>query len=124
MALMRHRQPPGQAPLNPVAPIPLRRGRALVGMLPLVAAPLLGVGLAWGQDQLSPGLAPSPAAAGANPQPAIEMPPALRPVPLAQPLRPDPAALPSRPPARFDASLDELVRDGVVSPVERARIRS
>ena len=56
-------------------------------MLPLVAAPLLGVG-------------------------------------LAQPLLPDPAALPSRPPARFDASLDELVRDGVVSPVERARIRS
>ena len=93
-------------------------------MLPLIAAPLLGVGLAWGQDQLSPGLAPSPAASGANPQPAISMPPAPPPVPLAQPLRPDPAALPSRPPARFDASLDELVRDGVVSPVERARIRS
>jgi murein DD-endopeptidase MepM/ murein hydrolase activator NlpD len=52
------------------------------------------------------------------------MPPAPPPVPLAQPLRPDPAALQSRPPARFDASLDELVRDGVVSPVERARIRS
>jgi hypothetical protein len=48
-----------------------------------------------------------------HPQPAIEMPPP--PVPLAQPLRP---------PARFDASLDELVRDGVLSPVERARIRS
>ena len=93
-------------------------------MLPLIAAPLLGVGLAWGQDQLSPGLAPSPAAAGANPQPAISLPPAPPPVPLAQPLRPDPVALPSRPPARFDASLDELVRDGVVSPVERARIRS
>ena len=41
--------------------------------------------------------------------------------PLSEPLRPE---LPSRPPARFDASLDELVRDGVVSPVERARIRS
>lgn len=42
----------------------------------------------------------------------------------ARPLRPDPSALPSRPPARFEASLDALVRDGVVSPVERARIRS
>ena len=124
MSPMRDRQPPGQAPLNPAAPSRRRRGRALLAMLPLMAAPLLGVGLAWGQDQLSPGLAPSPAAAGANPQPAIEMPPAPPPVPLAQPLRPDPAALQSRPPARFAASLDELVRDGVVSPVERARIRS
>ena len=53
------------------------------------------------------------------PQPAISMPPA--PVPLAQPLRPEP---PARPHARFDASLDELVRDGVVSPEERARIRA
>ena len=43
---------------------------------------------------------------------------------LAQPNRPDPRALASRPPARFDASLDELVRDGLVSPEERARIRS
>ena len=84
---MRDRQPPGQAPLHPAAPSPRRRGRALLAMLPLISAPLLGVG-------------------------------------LAQPLLPDPAALPSRPPARFDASLDELVRDGVVSPVERARIRS
>lgn len=39
----------------------------------------------------------------------------------AQTLRPEP---PARPPVRFDASLDELVRDGVLSPVERARIRS
>ena len=41
--------------------------------------------------------------------------------PGAEPLSPEP---PARPPARFDASLDELVRDGVVSPVERARIRA
>ncbi|MCP9787460.1 LysM peptidoglycan-binding domain-containing protein [Cyanobium sp. Maggiore-St4-Cus] len=59
-----------------------------------------------------------------RPQPAIEMPPATPPVPLAESLRLDPAALPSRPPAPFDASLDELVRDGVLSPVERARISS
>ena len=91
-------------------------------MLPLFSAPLLGVGLAWGQEQLSPGHAP--AAAGATPQQAITMPPVPPPVPLAQPLRPDPAVLPSRPPVRFDDSLDELVRDGVVSPEERARIRS
>ncbi|NQW39702.1 MAG: M23 family peptidase, partial [Cyanobacteria bacterium] len=44
--------------------------------------------------------------------------------PRAAPLRPDPAVLPNRPPTRFDASLDSLVRDGVVSPAERARIRS
>lgn len=56
---------------------------------------------------------PSPAASGANPQPAISITPA--PVPLAQP---------SRPPTRWDASLDSLVRDGVVSPADRARIRS
>lgn len=109
MTAMRDRQPPEPAPLHPAAPSLTGRvrGPALLAMLPLVAAPLLGVGLAWGQDQLSPDQAPAPPSAG-----------------LAQPLRPDPAALPSRPPARFDASLDELVRDGVVSPVERARIRS
>ncbi|MDA0718021.1 MAG: M23 family metallopeptidase [Cyanobacteria bacterium] len=95
MAAMNDRQPSGQALLNPAAPIP--RGWVRLAMLPLIAAPLMGVGLAWGQDQIRP---------------------------LAQPLRPDPAALPSRPPARFDASLDELVRDGVVSPVERAQILS
>jgi len=41
-----------------------------------------------------------------------------------EPLRPDPAQLSSEPPARFDASLDALVRDGVVTPSERSRIRS
>jgi LysM repeat protein len=43
---------------------------------------------------------------------------------LAQPLRPGPTALPSRAPSRFEASLAALVRDGLVSPEERARIRS
>jgi len=41
-----------------------------------------------------------------------------------EPLRPDPAQLSTEPPARFDASLDALVRDGVVTPSERSRIRS
>lgn len=68
------------------------------------------------------------------PPPPVEPPLAEQPVgqpaqqqalpPRAAPLRPDPAVLPSRPPTRFDASLDSLVRDGVVSPAERARIRS
>jgi hypothetical protein len=89
-------------------------------MLPLLAAPLLGVGLAWGQDQLSPEPA-SPAPTATPPAAPLPVPP---PVPLAPPLRPDPAALQSRPRARFDASLDALVREGVVSPAERARIRS
>ena len=40
------------------------------------------------------------------------------------PLRPDPSQSSSEPPARFDASLDALVRDGVVTPSERSRIRS
>jgi murein DD-endopeptidase MepM/ murein hydrolase activator NlpD len=104
--------------------------RALMALLPAVTAPLLGVGLAWGQDQLapvpvSPEVAP-PAAAPAAVPPAPPAPPRAlaQPVPMAQPLRLDPAALPNRSPARFDASLDALVRDGVVSPAERARIRS
>ena len=95
-----------------------RGASALVALLPLLSAPLLGVGLAWGQDQLTP--EPGSAAPAGPLVPPLPPPP----VPLAQPLRPDPAALPSRPPARFDASLDALVRDGVVSPAERARIRS
>jgi murein DD-endopeptidase MepM/ murein hydrolase activator NlpD len=60
---------------------------------------------------------PAPAAAPSA-QPA--------PVPAASaPLRPQPQQLPpSRPTTRFDDSLDALVRDGVVSPVERSRIRN
>jgi len=47
------------------------------------------------------------------------------PAQLAQPLRPEAAELPpARPPSGFDASLDGLVRDGVVTPAERDRIRN
>ena len=46
------------------------------------------------------------------------------PVPLAQPLRPDPAPLsPARLPARFDDGLDELVREGILHPIEREMMR-
>ncbi len=43
--------------------------------------------------------------------------------PPVQPLQPEPS-LASPQPRRFDQSLDELVRQGVVSPAERQRIRS
>ena len=64
--------------------------------------PLLAAGMAWSQAQH------------------------LEPVsgPLPEPLRPNPAQLSHQAPARFDASLDALVRDGVVTPSERSRIRS
>ncbi|MFQ6537562.1 MULTISPECIES: M23 family metallopeptidase [Aphanothece] len=47
----------------------------------------------------------------------------LRPQP-APPLRPAPAQGRDEPPARFDRSLDSLVRDGIVTPAERDRLRS
>ena len=70
---------------------------------------LFGVGgLAGGLIGAAEELAPSP-------------PPQLQ---VVQPLRPDPAQLsPARSASRFDSSLDALVRDGVVSPQERLRIR-
>jgi len=39
-----------------------------------------------------------------------------------QPLRPSAAERSSLPPRRFDASLDELVRNGIISPTERVRV--
>lgn len=44
-------------------------------------------------------------------------------VPLA-PRRPDPAQLRQAKPQSFDRALDQLVRDGTVTPAERARVRS
>ncbi|WP_396099126.1 M23 family metallopeptidase [Cyanobium sp. WAJ14-Wanaka] len=67
------------------------------------SVPLLGAGWAWSQA-LEP----------------AQMPPAS----LPEPLRPAPGELRSQPPARFDSSLDALVRDGVVTPAERSLIRS
>jgi murein DD-endopeptidase MepM/ murein hydrolase activator NlpD len=60
-------------------------------------------------------LRPAPAASElqAQPQPAKRQPQLARPV---QPVAPQPL--------RFDQSLDELVRQGVVSPAERQRIRT
>ena len=73
---------------------------------------LLGAGLAWSQGQ-----SPEPGAA----------PPLLPSIRSAAepPLRPNPEQLRSvPPPKRFDQSLDDLVRDGVVTPSERSLLRS
>jgi len=75
---------------------------------------------------------PPPLPAAAVPAPASSSPPAattvvpLSPAPTTaiEPVRPaqeERRSLP--PPRRFDASLDALVRDGVVSPQERVRVR-
>jgi murein DD-endopeptidase MepM/ murein hydrolase activator NlpD len=57
--------------------------------------------------------------------PAPERPTAPAPamVERAEPLRPAAAELAPERPRRFDASLDALVRDGIVSPRERIRVR-
>ncbi|WP_396122476.1 M23 family metallopeptidase [Cyanobium sp. CH-040] len=61
---------------------------------------------------------PRPSAAS----PADVSPPAARPAPA--PLRLEPGTLAAPEPRRFDRSLDELVRDGVVTQSERNRIRT
>jgi len=119
----------------------LQRPRRLVlSRLPLfsllvAAVPVLGGGLAWAQlqtegaaDPLAPQpVLPTPAAAPApvSPAPLPQARPGGAVVPSAQaPLRPDPQQLGAPPPPRrFDQSLDELVRQGVVTPTERSLIR-
>jgi Peptidase family M23 len=107
--------------------------RSLISLL-AAAAPLLGGGLAWAQLQPDgpaepqlPPVAPGPASPAAAPAPQAPLPPALpsAAAPAARmPLRPDPQQLGAAPaPRRFDESLDELVRQGVVTPTERSLIR-
>ena len=86
----------------------------------LLLAPLLGAGLAWsstptGTDNTNPGVAAPPL------QP--ELPPAGIGA-SQQPLRPRLEQLRHQSPRSFDASLEDLVRDGVVTPAERARFRN
>lgn len=106
------------------APLRLRRWAGLLlGGVSLLSAPLLGMGLAWGQDQLSP---PRTNRSGPETLPPFRT-TGYAQAPPAQPLRPDAALLQRRgaaPPERFDTSLDALVRRGVVSASERDRIRS
>jgi murein DD-endopeptidase MepM/ murein hydrolase activator NlpD len=62
---------------------------------------------------------PLPAADGRAPQ--VTPKPTMAETP--EPLRPTPEMLESDRPKRFDASLDALVRDGIVAPRERVRVR-
>jgi hypothetical protein len=102
---------------------------------PAPALALLLVGLAVPVAGSTP-LAAAPETAGASgslsqpqslqesPPPPL-LPPARQPSPLVgQPLRPEPGGLPPAPARRFDQSLDELVREGIVTPAERQRIRT
>ena len=85
----------------------------------LVALPaLLGGGLAWAQLEAAQPETPSATSAPVAPL----LPP---PGSTAGPLRPDPARLSgaATAPKRFDQSLDELVRQGVVTPSERNLVR-
>ena len=98
--------------------------RPLLNLL-VGAAPLLAGGLAWAQ--LQPEAPVEPQLPPAAPAPTVSLPPSLSRPPSSSiqvPLRPDPAQLGAAPPPqRFDQSLDELVRQGVVTPGERSLIR-
>jgi len=96
--------------------------RSLRAGLALLVAPLLGAGLAWGNSAQpqAPGSTEMPAAA----TPVLPQLPSDANPPLATPLRPQPQQLRHQAPRSFDASLDELVRQGVVSPAERVRLRN
>jgi len=97
---------------------------SLASGLGLLLAPLLGAGLAWGN---SSGSAPGAETPGLPPMPAPvvpQLPPAASERSLQPPLRPDARSLRHKQPRSFNASLDELVRQGVVTPQERLRFRS
>lgn len=68
-----------------------------------------------------PALTPSSAPAAEAPAPEPVAKPSMAETP--EPLRPLPEAIQPDRPKRFDASLDALVRDGIVSPRERVRVR-
>lgn len=124
-----------------MAPRPLH---ALIAAASLAGAPLLTVPLGLAQDAGvdAPAGAPAPLPAPAAPLAPLATPAAPPPLPAAAA---PPAAPVQRPPAatgaesdpllappeirradaprRFDADIDALVRDGVVSPRERVRVR-
>jgi len=141
MAAAATARPVARPLLRPMAPRPLH---ALIAAACLAGAPLLTVplGLAQnaGADAASPSLDPLPApAAPLTPQAPPPAPPLLpaAAAPAAPPMqRPPASAAPETdpliapaeirradPPRRFDADIDALVRDGVVSPRERVRVR-
>lgn len=71
-----------------------------------------------------PPISPDPAPAAELPKPRPALPtPAPSTAESPAPLRPSLEQLPKDRPQRFDASLDALVRDGIVTPKERVRVR-
>ena len=93
----------------------------LLGVLPLV-----GGSLAWAQlEGQTPGEATSPGGGQAPSRPGAPLAPQLPAAGSASlaPLRPHGDSLASPAPRRFDESLDNLVRQGVVTPTERSQIR-
>lgn len=107
------------------------RARSLVLFALAAVAPLAGLPLAWAQQDPS---APGPAAAAPSESPGPLLPPLLPPLPpqrapvsgaVQEPLRPNTGQWSGAEtaPRRFDQSLDELVREGVVTPSERAQLR-
>jgi murein DD-endopeptidase MepM/ murein hydrolase activator NlpD len=117
----------------------------LLLMAAACGAPLLGSTLVLAQTEtpppaLAPQASPAPEPAAAPllppppptapavpaadlPAPERSTPPSPAMVERAEPLRPSTAQLEPDRPRRFDTSLDALVRDGIVSPRERIRVR-
>jgi len=100
----------------------LRRWLPLLG-----AVPLIGSGLAWAQLEGQPASETGGSGSSAPPssRPGAPLAPQLPAAgsPSLAPLRPHTDSLASPPPRRFDESLDNLVRQGVVTPTERSQIR-
>jgi len=120
-----------------------RRFRLLL-LAAACGAPLAGTSLVLAQSEVvtpssadvgapaasSAPLPPPPPPVAPQTTPAAELPrpePAPIPAPATaehvEPLRPSPEQLGVDRPQRFDASLDALVRDGIVTPKERVRVR-
>ena len=99
----------------------------VLGALPLLGVlPLVGGSLAWAQlEGQTPGDATSPGGGQAPIRPGAPLAPQLPAAGSASlaPLRPHGDSLASPAPRRFDESLDNLVRQGVVTPTERSQFR-
>ena len=109
----------------PLSPLPCPRWLPLVvAAIPLLGTvPLGGSGPAWAQlDGQPPGEAGGSATSSRPGAPLAPQLPATG-APFQAPLRPHSDSLASPPPRRFDESLDNLVRQGVVTPTERSQIR-
>lgn len=110
-------------PRRSVPRLPSIRRPRLGLLLGLGLVPLAG-GWALAQAQVQQEGGAPPAAAALQPPPPVLPPQAPPAAASAPPLRPDPTRLgPPAAPQRFDQSLDDLVREGVVTPNERNLVR-